>query len=130
MARCNNGANGLDGRIHYSGELAALQAEKREDHGIESPDFNIERALPARRQFEGLTSTTQRPKLRNPLEHGRQGESIPLIREAWRHCWPVINTSRDKNPQLEHQDDDNQSRKILWVVMQKTPLKKLSSNSN
>jgi hypothetical protein len=28
MARCNNGADGLDGRIHYSDELAALRAEK------------------------------------------------------------------------------------------------------
>jgi hypothetical protein len=130
MARCNNGADGLDGRIHYSGELAALQAEKKEDHGIESHDLNIKRALPARRQFEGLASTTQRPKQRNPLEYGRRGESIPLIREAWRHCWPIINTSRDKNPQLECQDDDNQSRKILWVVMQKTQLEKLPSNSN
>jgi hypothetical protein len=58
MARCNNGADDLDGRTHYSGEFAALQAKKREDHGIESHDLNIERALPARRQFEGLKSTT------------------------------------------------------------------------
>jgi hypothetical protein len=130
MARCNNGADGLDGRIHYSDEPAVLQAEKREDHGIESHDLNIERVLPARRQFEGLASTTRRPKQRNPLEYGRRRESIPLICEAWRHSWPVINTLRDKNPQLECQDDDNQSRMILWVVMQKTQLEKLSSNLN
>jgi hypothetical protein len=110
--------------------LAALQAKKREDHGIESHDLNIKRALPARRQFEGLKSTTQRPQHHNPLEYGRRGESIPLTREAWRHGWPVINTSRDKNPQLECQDDNSQSKKILWVVMQKTQLEKLSSDSN
>jgi hypothetical protein len=62
MVRCNNDTDGLDGRIHYSGKLAALQAEKREDHAIESHDLNIERALPAIRQFEGLKSTTQRPQ--------------------------------------------------------------------
>jgi hypothetical protein len=62
MARCNNGADGLDRRIHYSGKLVALQAEKREVHGIESHDLNIKRAFPARRQFEGLASTTRRPK--------------------------------------------------------------------
>jgi hypothetical protein len=58
MVRCNNGTDGLDGRIHYSGKLVALQAEQREDHGIESHDLNIERALLVRRQFEGLKSTT------------------------------------------------------------------------
>jgi hypothetical protein len=130
MTRCNNGADGLDRRIHNSDELAALRAKKREDHEIESHDLNIERALPARRQFEGLKSTTRRLKQHNSLEYDRWGKSIPLIREAWRHCWPVINTSRDKNPQLECQDDNNQRRKILWVVMQKTQLEKFSSDSN
>jgi hypothetical protein len=101
IARCNNGAVGLDGKIQYLGELAALRAEKREDYEIESHDLNIERALPARRRFEGLKSTTRRSKQRNPLEYSRWGKSIPLIREAWRHCWPIINTLRDKNPQLE-----------------------------
>jgi hypothetical protein len=112
------------------GKLAVLQAEQREDHGVESHDLNIERALPARRQFEELKSTTRRPQQRNPLKYGRRGESIPLTCEAWRHCWPIINTLRDKNPQLECQDDSNQSKRILWVVMQKTELEKLSSDSN
>jgi hypothetical protein len=54
MVGCNNGADGLNGRIHYSSELAALQAEKRENQGIENHDLNDNMALPAREQFEGL----------------------------------------------------------------------------
>jgi hypothetical protein len=97
MVRCNKDTDGPNRRIHYSGELAALPAEKRENQGIESHDLNDKRALPARKQFKGLKSTTRRSKQRDPLEYGRRGESRPLIHEALRHRWPMKNNPRDKN---------------------------------
>jgi hypothetical protein len=124
MVRCSNGTDGSNRRIHYSGELAALPAEKRENHGIKSHELNDKRVLPAREQFKGLKSTTRRSKQRDPLEYGRRGKSRPLIREAWRHCWPIINNSRDKNPQLECQDDINQSKKILSGSHAENPTRK------
>jgi hypothetical protein len=73
MVGCNNGADGLNRRIHYSSELVALQAEKREIQGIENHDLNDNMALPAREQFEGLESTTRRTKRRGPPEYGKSG---------------------------------------------------------
>jgi hypothetical protein len=46
MVECNNGADGLNRRIHYSNELAALQAKKREIQGIENHDLNDNMVLP------------------------------------------------------------------------------------
>jgi hypothetical protein len=58
MVGCNNIADGLNRKIHYSRELAALQAEKREIQGTEHPNLNDNMVLAAREQFEGLESTT------------------------------------------------------------------------
>jgi hypothetical protein len=79
MVRCNNDTDGPNKRIHYSGELAALQAKKRKNQGIESHDLNDKRALPAREQFEGLKSTTRRTKQHGPPECGKPGNRDPLL---------------------------------------------------
>jgi hypothetical protein len=48
MVGCNSGADGLNRRIHYSGEFAALQAERREIQGIENHDLDGNMALPTK----------------------------------------------------------------------------------
>jgi hypothetical protein len=47
-----------------------------------------------------------------------------LVSKAWRHYWPVMNNSRDKNPQLECQNDINQSKKILSSDHAENPTRK------
>jgi hypothetical protein len=79
MVGCNNNTDSSNKRIPYSGEFAALPAEKREDQRTESRDSNGKRALPAREQFEGLESTTQRAKLRGPPKCGKPGNQDPLL---------------------------------------------------
>jgi hypothetical protein len=77
MVGCNNSADGLNRKIHYSSELVALQAEKREIQGTEHPDLNDNMALPAREQFEGLESTTRRTKRRGLPKHSKPGNRDP-----------------------------------------------------
>jgi hypothetical protein len=79
MVRCNNDTDGPNRTIHYSGEFATLPAEKRENQRIESHDLNDKRVLPARKQFEGLESTTRRTKQRGPPECGKTGSRDPLL---------------------------------------------------
>jgi hypothetical protein len=47
---CSNSADGLNVGIHYSGKLAALQAEKERFRGIENHDSNSNMALPAKKE--------------------------------------------------------------------------------
>jgi hypothetical protein len=104
--------------------LRHCRPTERKDQRIDSHDLNDKKALPAKGQFEGLKSTTRRSKLRDLLEFGRRGESRPLIHDAWWHCWPITNNLRDKNPQLECQDDINQSKKILSGGHAENPTRK------
>jgi hypothetical protein len=77
MVGCNNGADGPNRRIHYSSELAELQAKKSEIQGIKNHDLNDNVALLVREQFEGLESTTQRTKQRSLPKYGKPGSRDP-----------------------------------------------------
>jgi hypothetical protein len=54
------------------------------------------------------------------------GESKPLVREAWRLCWPVKHNSRDKKPLLECPDDISQNGDIPSNDHTKNPTRKRS----
>jgi hypothetical protein len=54
------------------------------------------------------------------------GESKPLVREAWRLCWPVKHNLRDKKPRLECPDDISQNGDIPSNDHAKNPTRERS----
>jgi hypothetical protein len=104
--------------------ICGTASRKREIQGIESHDLNDKKGVASQRTIRGIKIHNSKIKAMWPARMRQTGESRPLAREAWRHCWPVINNSRDKNPQLKCQDDINQSKKILSGSHAENPTRK------
>jgi hypothetical protein len=82
------------------------------------------KALLARRQFEGLESTTRKAKRWGLARIQQTGESRPFVCGAWMLCWPVEHNLRGRESQLEYPDIIARTKTSLQMACEKPNLKK------